>query len=298
MSCSTHLCGDYISYIKDVRGFADATVRTYAYVLNGFIDMLGDVEPGNLTIEQIDLYIAAFTKARQLKPSSINTVRCVLRSYFQYVDRYRGIRLNFDYSMIRQIKAPRSKIDVVGTEELTDMIRHLKTPQDKLMMLTMYGTGMRIGELVRFVVEDYSTTEIRVRGKGGKDRVIPIDPMLSKLLQEYIYSNRIKSGPVFRHATPKVSLPNQAFSVSGLRKRWQRQLGPEGMYKKPHSLRHGVATSLLMDGMDIRTLQTFLGHSHIATTMLYTHITDTHLREAFLKHDPLRQLNTSNILDI
>lgn len=295
---ASSLSAAFLEYIKVVRGFSPATIRTYSYVLRCFVVLLGAKPIDEFTLPEIDNLIALFVSQRQLKPSSANTVRCVLRAFFMYVDRYRGIRLKFDYSMIRQMRSPRSKIHFVATDELMKMIGALHTYQDRLMMMTMYATGMRIGELVHFNVEDFHEGEIQVRGKGGKDRVIPVEPILDKELKSYISNHNISVGPVFKHQVSKLSQPNQAYTVSGLRKRWYRQLEPAGLYHKPHDLRHGTATKLLLNGMDIRTLQTFLGHSHIATTMLYTHITDSHLRESFLKFSPTKGLDLQNVLDI
>jgi site-specific recombinase XerD len=298
MPCVNHLCGDFINYAEKVRGFSPATIRTYSYVLNTYMELLGDVQLTNLTLEQVDQSIAIFTERRNLQPSSTNTVRCVLRSFFMYVDRYRDIRLKFDYSMIRQLKAPRAKIKFVESIDLENMLGKLHTYQDKLMMLTMYATGLRIGELVRLAIEDIHTGELNVRGKGNKDRVIPIDDDLQALLHTFMIENKLRTGPIFRHQVAKQSLPLGAYSISGLRKRWQRQLGPHGLYMKPHALRHGTATKLLMNGMDIRTLQTFLGHSHISTTMLYTHVTDKHMRDSYLKYAPTKSINIAKVLDI
>lgn len=292
---STNLPEDFIAYIRDVRGFAPATIRTYMYVLSSFTEFLGNRNIQELSLIEVDNYIAAFCNRHNLKPSSSNTVRCVLRAFFMYVDRYRGIRLKFEYSMIRQTKAPRSQIVCTDVTAMTRMLKRLHTPQDKLMMLTMFSTGMRISELVNLTVEQITGEEIRVRGKGAVDRVIPIDARLATLLSNHIREHQIYTGVVFRHQVSKDSLPNGKYTVSGLRKRWQRQLGE--LYKRPHSLRHGVATGLLMQGMDIRSVQTFLGHSHIGTTMLYTHITDKYLQEAFRKYSPTRHLKYSNILD-
>lgn len=279
------LCSDYLQYIKHVRNFSDQTIRSYTYILSSFANTLGCIPIQNLTLEQIDIYMAEFSKDRGHIPSSINTVRCVIRSFFLYVDKYRNIRLQFDYSHIRQIKAPRSPVVVVSPDEVKRMISKLQTPQDKVMMLTMYSTGMRIGELIKICVEDFYGDRLTVKGKGGKLRTVPLDSELAQILLGYIRANNILTGPIFKHQVVKSAYSYGAmYTVSGLRKRWQRQLEPRGLYKKPHSLRHGIATQLMMAGMDIRTLQTFLGHSHIATTMLYTHVTDKHLEESYKKY--------------
>lgn len=292
------LCGDFVNYIEQVRGFAPATVRTYVYVLESFMRLLGDCDVRGLTLQQLDDYIALFSEERHLKPSSTNTVRCVLRAFFLYCDKYRQIRLRFDYSMIRQIKAPRPQVDFVTLDEAKLIIRNLKTPQDKLMYTTMFAAALRIGEVVKIQVEDFRPDELRIRGKGGKHRTVPIDTALSQALQAHIYANRLLTGPLFRHQAQKSTDKTEQYTVSGLRKRWQRQLGPIDLYKKPHAARHGMATELLYDGMDIRTLQTYLGHSNIQTTMLYTHVTDSHLKQSYQEHFPSDRFNALELTNM
>lgn len=296
MSSIEPLAEEFIQYVRETRGFSPETVRTYSYVLLRFIKEIEGQDFTVLTIHDIDQIINKFTAKRGLKASSANTVRCVLRSFFMYVDRYRGIRLSFDYSMIRQVKTSRPPISFVTVEKAKEIIERMNTVQDKLMVMTMFVTGMRIGELIRFTLEDFQEHEIIVRGKGGKTRVVPIDDMFSETLREYIYDHGISTGVIFRHQVPKSNSMDKPYTVSGVRNRWKRQLGPLGMYVKPHAFRHGIATNLLVSGMDIRTLQRFLGHSDIRTTMLYTHVTDKHLRDSYLENFKKLGFNPSEMI--
>lgn len=292
MQGSASLVEDFIYYIQHVRGFAAPTVRSYRYVLQSYMEFLGAVPLPELTIQQLDGYIADFGQKRHLQASSVNMVRCVLRSFFLYVDKYRGIRLLFDYSMIRQVKAPRPAINFVKPSEMRQIVERLKTRQDKLMYLTMFQAALRIGELVNLQAERIYEDEMMVRGKGNKDRLVPLDPRLAGMLKDYLREQKILMGPAFRY-TDKDGI-GRPYTVSGLRKRWQRQLGE--LYRKPHNARHGGATLLMQQGMDIRALQTYLGHSHIATTMLYTHVTDQHLKESFQKAWAGSNINTQKVL--
>lgn len=292
------LCRDFIAYVERVRRLSPVTVTNYKYVILPFANYLEDIDIQKLNIQQIDNIIVDYSENRGLSDGAINTARSVLRSFFQYVERYRDIRLGFDYSMIKNVKQASRKIMPLDITEVQSMVVKLHTKQDRLMMLTMFATATRISELVGIMVEDFHNNEIAVRGKGSKDRVIPLDDILSQLIQEHIFNNRLRVGPLFRHQVSKNTLPNGIYTTSGLRKRWQRQLSPYGLYKRPHDLRHGMATELLMQGMDIRTLQTFLGHSDIRTTQIYTHVTDSHLRESYLQCNPLGQVNINNMIDI
>lgn len=287
----TELYADYLQYVANVLNYAPATVRTYRYVLGVFTQQL--TEPlESITLQEVDGYFASLNGT--LSPASQNTERSIIRSFLMYCDRYRGIRLLFDYSMIRNIKVEQQKIEFVTLEELQAIASHLKNKQDRLIVALLFASAMRIGELVKFSVEDFYIQEITVRGKGGKKRVLPIHPEISLAISEHILEHNIQTGPIFRHVVPKKG--NTCFTVSGLRKRLERQLKPFGLYKSPHKFRHGSATILLQNGMDIRSVQVLLGHSHIATTMRYTHVTDKHLQESYLKCFPQAAMHLDKIL--
>jgi len=285
---------DYIEYIRRDLNFAVSTQGYYEDVVRSYIHYLADTDIREVTIRGVAEYCGTLVHQRTGKPlveSSKNTVRSILRSFFQYVDRYRGIRLKFDYAMIRNAKTARTKINVLTIEDIRRMVAKLPTEQDKLMLITKFSTGMRISELVGLQVKDFRVHEVSIRGKGSKDRTIPIDIQLSTALQAHMLKNNYFHGPMFRssYGSPHAYTPN------GFRKRLKRHLGE--LYTKPHDARHGYATLLLEQGMDIRTVQELLGHSDIRTTQIYTHVTDSHKRASFKKHWPSSQINIESMIE-
>lgn len=280
------LTRDFLLYVKCTLNYSDQTVKYYTHVLNVFNDWL-EVEITDLTLEDVDRFLLT----RNLKHSSKNTEKSILRSYFRYVDRYREIRLRFDYSMIRNARTDDTEIKYFDVKQINFILENVD-PHDKLIIYTLFSTGMRIGELVNLTVEDIRYCELHIKGKGGKRRVIPLQPELYEAIMQYIYKNSIRGGIVFRHPITK-GRSNVAYSVSGLRKRLQRTCGKLGIEMHPHMFRHSIATSLLRNGMDIRSVQVFLGHEHIQTTMRYTHVSNEHLKDTFLKSYPQ---NISKIL--
>lgn len=285
---------DYIEYIKRDLNFSSTTIDYYDDTIRKYVNHIGTQNIREITLMEVSEYFGTLKNSingKPLKVSSLNTIRCILRSFFQYVDRYREIRMRFDYSMIKQARAPRPRIEPPTLEEVRSMIAKAATKQDKLMLITMFSTGLRISELANLQVKDFRTNELYVRGKGCKDRTIPIDEQLSLALQQHMLENRIFHGTIFRSTHGGA----HAFRPEAIRKRFRKQLGDS--YKSPHKLRHGYATLLLTNGMDIRTLQTALGHSNIQTTMLYTHITDTHLRESHKKYWPSSQFKVSSMVE-
>lgn len=285
---TSKLIADYLLYVKNTLNYSDQTVSYYTNVLDVFNTWL-DVEITDLTLIQVD----EFFLSRNLMQSSKNTEKSILRSFFRYVDRYRDIRLRFDYSMIRNAKTEDTKIKYFQTDQVNDLLKKIDNDQDKLIMYTLFATGMRIGELVTFTVEDLKPGEITIKGKGGRRRVIPIRPDLYEALTDHILRHNIRLGAVFRHQVGKCTLSSDAYTVSGLRKRLQRNCVKLGIPFNPHMMRHSIATALLTGGMDIVSVQKFLGHEHISTTMRYLHITDNRLRESYISSFPQ---NISNIV--
>lgn len=276
------LLEEYLEYVTDVLNYAPSTVRSYQYFLRLYVEHLGDNDLQELGLKDVDDYFAV-RKRMGFKPTTLNWERCIIRSFFMYVDRYRGFRLKFDYSMIRRIKAEKPRVKFATVDKVQQMMDALSNAQDKLIIATMFYTGMRIGEIVDFTLEDFNDTEIIIRGKGGKKRVLPLHDDLSQALDEHIRINNIRTGPIFRHQINSGKHSGK-FTVSGLRKRFQRQLGP--LYINPHALRHGNATALLRGGMNLRELQVFLGHEHISSTQVYTHVTNSDLGRSYREHFP------------
>lgn len=280
---------DYLEYIQRDLNLAPSTMRSYRYVLGKYIEYLEDSDIREITLMDVREYCRT---QDHLKVSSVNTIRCILRSFFLYCEREREIRLRFDYSMLRQARTKRPKINVLSMQDIQAMVARLHTNQDKLMFITMYSAGLRISELVNLQCKDFREVELYIRGKGSEDRTIPIDMQLNMALQEHMLKNKIFHGAMFRSTYGG----RHAFTPSGYRKRLQRQLGD--LYTKPHDVRHSYATLLLTEGMDIRTLQTALGHRNIQTTQIYTHVTDKHLRDSHKKYWPSSQFNLSSMIDL
>lgn len=276
---------DYLTYIRLGLNFSEATLRSYRYCLQLFADWVAQRDVTELSLQEVDEY---FIKQRSnLKPTSLNTERARLRSFLQYIDRYRQIRLAFDPAMLRNIKTDETETRYLEPQLVYEIIRSLNHPQDKVIIFTMFATGMRLGEIVTLRVEDFRGSEMTIRGKGGKRRVVPLLPELETVLRDYISEHGLLTGTLFQHAMPKESLGPRGYSCSGLRKRLERHLEEAGYgHINPHMFRHSAATALLHGGMDVRSVQTFLGHSHIQTTMKYLHVTDQHLKVDYLAAFP------------
>lgn len=288
------LAHDYLLYIERDLNFSESTRRTYKYIVSCYVHYLDETDIRSVTLQEVSDFLAGIEHQRTAKAlgaSTKNTYRSILRSYFQYVDRYRGIRMRFDYSMLRNARTSRSRINVMSLEDIMERVDKLESKQDKLMYITMFSAGLRVSELVGLQYRDIRTCELNVRGKGSKDRVIPIPEDLCNELEQHCIENGIRSGAIFRAPYGD----NHPYTVSGYRKRLQRLLSD--LYVKPHDARHSYATLMLMSGWDLRSLQTALGHSNIATTQIYTHITDVYLRESHSRCWPKEQFKVHKLVD-
>jgi integrase/recombinase XerD len=174
-----------------------------------------------------------------------------------------------------------------------------KTLRNHTVLWLLYGTGCRVSELITLNVEDYSALEglFKIQGKGQKERLVPIPEVLLSKIQDYLQI----SWPDLKKKECERSLlindrghrPSRVDIWRWLA-RWSKDAGFENPMN-PHQFRHGFATALLENGADLRSIQMLLGHSHIQTTQIYTHLTSSHLVRQVDLHHPMSQLNLEDI---
>jgi site-specific recombinase XerD len=228
--------------------------------------------------------------------SSVATVRrrlACLRSFYRYG---REARWPFDPFGTWRPKLPRSRrlprslarTEVVSLIVKGQTIRRMDRDFRPAMLL-MIATGLRVGELCGIKVEDVSPdcSEIRIRGKGARDRVVYVtDDTLKNELAAIVEQRRVKAGDLAGLWINRLGRPMRPQSI---RCRLRRAAECAGVRRRitPHMLRHTAATLLIETGVDIRFVQRLLGHSSIATTEIYTHVTDEALRTTLRKADVL-----------
>lgn len=288
----------FLDYCVKELGHTPKTMDSYSREFGKFGRWVGNKRVEELTIHDMNEYFRS-EEARGLRISSVNTARATIRTMFYYCQHYRHLEMQFDYAMIKKKKDDQAKeVKYAKVNDVIEAMTVLDDPQDKLIVATLFGTGMRISELVKMKVEHLheDSNEIDVYGKGNKKRPVPIRPELTAALLNHLERNGIYTGTVFRHRVPKGSLTNHGYSISGLRNRFIRKLSPHGIYPAFHWYRHGIATSLYNDGADIRFLQEFLGHADIRTTQIYTHVSAERKRIVYDEHFP-KSLNIAKLLD-
>jgi integrase len=270
------LFSDYLVYLEANKNYSKSTISYHTTWLKDFLPIVKDIE--TLTLTDIDKYL--MRKKQTCKVSTLNQIKGVLRTFFQYCQEYREIEMRFRYTLLRRRKDPPSNVKYLSVSEVQRAISSMEHPQDRLITRLFFETGMRISEVVNMRAEDLYDNEIRIKGKGGYPRVVPINDGLDIALRQHLYQNNITTGHVFRHLQKHSNDTRDHYASDTLRKRIEREFAKVGIKMHPHMLRHGFATHLLRNKVDLRTTQMLLGHKSIETTMIYTHVTNDYLKEA------------------
>jgi integrase/recombinase XerD len=190
----------------------------------------------------------------------------------------------------KQLPTVLSTSEIERLLEVPDVTTHLGM-RDRAILEMMYATGMRVSEIANLLLDDLhlSMEFIQTKGKGGKERIIPIGEIAIEWLENYLYDSR----PYLedeKKSNTYVFLNYKGGSLSrqGLWKNIKQIVADAGITKKvsPHTLRHSFATHLLENGANLRIVQELLGHSDISTTQIYTHVSKKRLSEVYDKYHP------------
>jgi integrase/recombinase XerD len=294
------LLEQYLAYCEKVQGNVPNTVKNRRHVLEPFFKRLNKDDVRHITLFQIDeLFIL---RSAQLKPSSVGIERQAVRSFFAYCQDYRNIDLEFKYTQIKRRRDRPEKIRTFSESELARVIEKEPNEQTKLIIGLMFYAGLRIGEILSLDVDDIRDTQIQVRGKGSKDRLVYMPLELAYVVRDYMVRKRIHTGKLFRPLQAHSNHPPDAYvSAYAVRDHIQRAFARCGHNMKPHHLRHSFAVNWLVHGGDLATLQELLGHESIETTKRYLDLTDKFKEKTFheviqtsvLRMDNVRPLELS-----
>jgi integrase/recombinase XerD len=271
-----------------LRGFSEHTRRDYVRHVRAFAAFIGR-SPDTATAEELRLFQLHQTQSG-VQPTSINSAVSVLRFFFTVtLDRPDLSR------RLTVVPQPRRIPAVLSVEEVTLLLRAASAPKYKAAFATAYGAGLRVSEVVALKVGDIDSERMLLRverGKGRKDRHAMLSPQLLELLRAWWREGRrrnllLPGGWLFPGRNPVEPLSARqlcrvvraAAQAAGINKR-----------VSPHTLRHSFATHLLEQGVDIRVIQTLLGHVKLDTTALYTRVANTTIRAVTSPLDRLAPL--------
>ncbi|MFA4663155.1 tyrosine recombinase XerA [Pyrococcus kukulkanii] len=258
---------EFATYLE-LEGKSLNTIRMYTYFVSKFL------EEGYSPTARDALKFLAKLRRKGYSMRSLNLVVQALKAYF----RFEG--LDYEAERLKNPKIPKTLPKSLTREEVRKLISVIESPRDRLMILLMYGAGLRISELCNLRKEDvdFENSLLRVRGgKGGKDRVIPLPKDLLEEIRRYINARKDDSPYLFVEKRRKKKDRLSPKTVWRIVKMYGEKAG---IKLTPHQLRHSFATHMLESGVDIRIIQELLGHANLSTTQIYTKVTAKHLREA------------------
>lgn len=290
-----HALEEYLGYLAVERGSSENTIASYGRDLARYVAWLaerGVTDPEDVTRQLIEEHVGALVDVG-LAPSSVERAVSAIKGLhrFMVVDELCSAFPTADLPLPAK---PARLPDVISVEAAARLLDQPfpQTPsglRDRAILETLYGCGLRASELcgldLRSVVLDEAL--LRVHGKGGKERVVPVMGTAAAALSAYLEQGRGEL--VGRRSTQAVFLNVRGGrlsrqSVHAIVERYGRVAGIEGLH--PHTLRHSYATHLLEGGADLRAVQELLGHANIATTQLYTHVDRSHIRRVYLAAHP------------
>lgn len=292
----------YLQFIAGERALSENTVAAYTNDIDDFINWYCR-QGGHLDRQLLGRYLQNL-KASGNKPSTLARRLATLRGWFDWMRLSR--RLDTDpCEGVFNPKKPTKLPQVLTTSEVNNMIVAADNPRDKLVMELLYGAGLRVSELCNLCLKDINMAHgyVRCIGKGSKERIVPIGRAALDAVRQYLDAEeRLKPKPEpaknanasnsrSKRAPRSIMSPPLFGDRKGKRLSrlvvWQivKRLAAKARITKPlspHTLRHSFATHLLENGADLRVVQELLGHSSVTTTQLYTHVSRTHLKKAYL----------------
>lgn len=295
---------EFLEYLEIERGRSILTVGNYDRYLNRFLDFMKIDDPLKLeerTVREYRLWLnrQPGTKVgRNTEPLKRNTQNyhlIALRAFLKYI-RKRGVK-SLDPERIELAKVSERSLDLISSQELTRLMEAPDTNtiaglRDKAMLELLFSTGLRVSELCALSQEDVdlSRDEFSVRGKGDKVRVVFLSDTAREAVRAYLKEREDFEDAMFiqygknvkKEAIENNELRLSARSVQRIIKKYATIAGITRKVT-PHVIRHSFATDLLQNGADLRSVQALLGHANIATTQVYTHVTDRHLRDIHKK---------------
>jgi site-specific recombinase XerD len=283
------------AYDRDLRGrgAAERTRRAYAVDLGQFVEWAGDRGPGEIRHRDVRRYAAGLS-SEGAAPATVARKLAAVRGLFDFLVRTERVGQNpadLVSSPKREEKLPR----VLSAEQMGELLERIpaRTPlqlRDRAMLELAYACGLRCEEVVNLDLGalEFETEQLRVLGKGSKERLVPVGEPAQRALRRYLEHGRraLVSDP--REQALFLSKSGRRLSNSDVTRRlalWVREAALTAGIS-PHALRHSFATHLLEGGADLRTIQELLGHASISTTQVYTRVDAARLRDVYVATHP------------
>lgn len=288
---------DFLEHLEVESGRSQKTIINYQLYLERFIDFAGDIPVDKITselIRQYRLWLNRYKNDNTGESLSLITQSyhlIALRGLLTYLSRRDIKSLAADKIILP--KTVRKQVTFLQYDEVLRMIEQIPTDtesglRDRAIVELLFSSGLRVSELVNLNRDHINLTrrEFMVRGKGQKDRPVFISKGAAEHVSTYLDSRTDNLPALFlsyskRTVAPSTSGDYRRLSARSIQRMVSQYARLAGITKhvSPHTMRHSFATDLLMNGADLRSVQSMLGHSNISTTQVYTHVTDQHLKD-------------------
>ncbi len=286
----------FLEYVEIEKGLSLKTVRNYDHYLSRFFEFGNIKNPSDINetkLREFRLFLNRQSGMRvrgqaaaSMKKNTQNYHLIALRSFLKYIMK-RGMT-SMSPDKIELAKTAQRSLDLISHAELERLLSapkgsELPALRDKAILELFFSTGLRLSELASLNRDlDLSKDEFSIRGKGEKVRVVFLSEEAKTAIKTYLKARKDMDDAMFvqfgKNKNAKGEMRLTPRSIERLVKKYAIMAG---ISKKvtPHVIRHSFATDLLQNGADIRSVQMMLGHANIATTQIYTHVTDTQLRQ-------------------
>jgi site-specific recombinase XerD len=289
---------EFLEYLEIERNRSQKTIENYDHYLRRFLEWAKVSDPNNITLDLVRTYRLhlnrlADSKGKGLKKITQNYHIIAIRNFLKYLAK-RDIK-SLAAEKIEVGKNQTKEIEFLLPEELERLLQaadgeSLKGLRDRAMLELLFSAGLRVSELTNINKEQLNLDrqEFSVRGKGDKIRIVFISDTAKQAIEKYLKKRTDLDAALFISIAKnkKVSTDqNKKITPRSVQRIVKHYAAKAGIVKDvhPHTLRHSFATDLLSNGADIRSVQTMLGHSSITTTQIYTHVTNTQLKEIHKK---------------
>jgi integrase/recombinase XerD len=293
-----HLMLDFLAYLEFERGLSRNTLEAYRSDLLQFGVHLAGRDALAVTHSDLAAFVAALATGDgdrpAVAPATLQRKVACLRSFYRHLRR-QGTLETDPTANLRAPRQSRRLPHVLSRDEVTKLLEQPKGTEpaalrDRALLELMYACGLRASEAIDLETNDVDVDAgiLRARGKGSKERLVPVGSAAARALTIYFSRGRPKLVGDRLESRLFVNHRGSGLTRQGLYKIVQRHAATAGLADKmsPHTLRHTFATHLLAGGCDLRSLQEMLGHADIATTQLYTHLSAERLKDVYFDAHP------------
>jgi integrase/recombinase XerC len=292
-----HQMRKFLEYLEIQKNYSPHTILSYETDLTAFLQFLqkeGMHEFAEVKKDSLRLFIGMLMDDG-FQPRSVARKIAALRSFFKFLKRQEIISANPAVLLVTP-RMPKHLPQFLD-EHTMDEVLHLpdcttaEGKRDSAILELLYGTGIRVGELVALSVGDYSETQgvIKVKGKGSKERIIPVGKKAAEALSCYLQTRTDVSNSSAHARLPMFAAQNmQRIYPQAVRRIVKKYVAAvsEIQKKSPHMLRHTFATHLLNRGADLQAVKELLGHESLSTTQVYTHVSTSRLKKIYQATHP------------